>query len=97
MVDIKKQRVAAYILLEGLIAFAMLVSIIAIILAEISQQRQLAQAEMVRQEVLNVAQMAIQTGEQELHLNGVAVRLERTENEVIVFNREKEILRISEK
>ncbi|WP_246100956.1 competence type IV pilus minor pilin ComGE [Streptococcus cuniculipharyngis] len=74
----------------------MLITIIAIILHQISSQRQLTNEVLHRQEVLNVAQMAVQIQEDELSLNGVRVRVERRKDAIVVFSDGQEIVRVSE-
>ncbi|TWT13388.1 competence type IV pilus minor pilin ComGE [Streptococcus sp. sy010] len=94
MVIIKRQNVKAYILLEGLIAFALLVTISLLVLDQMTIQRQIVQANLKRQEALNVAQMAIQTKQEKLSLNGVDISIENKDKKVVVYNGEEEILRL---
>lgn len=94
MVIIKRQKIKAYILLEGLIAFGLLVTIALLILEQIANQRQVLEMNLARQEALNVAQMAIQTKQDQLKLNGVSVRVEKGKQGVVVYHEQEEILRL---
>lgn len=95
MVAIKKRKIKAYILLESLIALAVLVTIVSLILGEISRNRQELAVSRQRQEALNVAQMAVQTKQDQLSLNGVTVQVQRTSTRITVYENGKEILHVS--
>ena len=94
MVAIKKRKIKAYILLESLIALAVLVTIVTLILMEINRDRQELVASLHRQEVLNVAQMAVQTKQDNLSLNGVTVQVQRSSTSIRVYEDGKEVLRV---
>ena len=70
----------AYILLESLIALGLLATITLLLLGQISKGRQRVRQELEQQEVLNVATMAIQTGREDLQLNGQQVQLVQSGN-----------------
>lgn len=95
MVAIKKQKIKAYILLESLIALAVLVTIVSLILGEINRNRQDLAASLQQQEALNVAQMAVQTKQDQLSLNGVTVQVQRTSTRITVYEDGKEVLHVS--
>lgn len=95
MVAIKKRKIKAYILLESLIALAVLVTIVSLILGEINRNRQELAVSLQRQEALNVAQMAVQTKQDQLSLNGVTVQVQRTSTRITVYENGKEILHVS--
>lgn len=95
MVAIKKRKIKAYILLESLIALAVLVTIVSLILGEINRNRQALAVSLQRQEALNVAQMAVQTKQDQLSLNGVTVQVQRTSTRITVYENGKEILHVS--
>lgn len=95
MVAIKKQKIKAYILLESLIALAVLVTIVSLILGEINRNRQDLAASLQQQEALNVAQMAVQTKQEQLSLNGVTVQVQRTSTRITVYEDGKEVLHVS--
>ncbi|EHI74671.1 Type II secretory pathway, pseudopilin PulG [Streptococcus criceti] len=95
MVAIKKRKIKAYILLESLIALAVLVTIVSLILGEINRNRQELAASLQQQEALNVAQMAVQTKQDQLSLNGVTVQVQRTSTCITVYEDGKEVLHVS--
>ncbi len=94
MVNIKKQRVAAYILLESLVALGLMATITSLVLGEVTKSRQQMQASLHQQEVLNVATMAIQTEQGHLAINGVEVSIVEQEGELLVCEGKKRILHI---
>ncbi|HEL1973393.1 competence type IV pilus minor pilin ComGE [Streptococcus suis] len=97
MVAIRKQKNKAYILLESLVALATLVTICSLILSAVDAGRRRQAWELEQQEVLNLAQMAVQTGQDNLALNGVTVQVQRTADEIIVFHEGKEVLSVVKK
>ncbi|HEL1589079.1 TPA: Type II secretory pathway, pseudopilin PulG [Streptococcus suis] len=97
MVAIRKQKNKAYILLESLVALATLVTICSLILSAVDAGRRRQAWELEQQEVLNLAQMAVQTKQDDLALNGVAVQVQRTEDKIVVFHEGKEVLSVVKK
>ncbi|WP_105242297.1 competence type IV pilus minor pilin ComGE [Streptococcus suis] len=97
MVAIRKQKNKAYILLESLVALATLVTICGLILSVVDAGRRRQAWELEQQEVLNLAQMAVQTEQDNLALNGVTVQVQRTADKIIVFHEEKEVLSVVKK
>lgn len=95
MVAIKKRKIKAYILLESLIALAVLVTIVTLILTEINRDRQELVASLHRQEVLNLAQMAVQTKQDSLSLNGVTVQVQWTSTSIRVYENGREVLHVA--
>ena len=95
MVAIKKRKIKAYILLESLIALAVLVTIVTLILTEINRDRQELVASLHRQEVLNLAQMAVQTKQDSLSVNGVTVQVQRTSTSIRVYENGREVLHVA--
>ncbi|HFH9837911.1 TPA: competence type IV pilus minor pilin ComGE [Streptococcus suis] len=94
MAVIKKQKNKAYILLESLVALGTLVTICSLILTAVDQGRQ-QEVELSRQtDILQVAQMAVQTRRDQLTLNGITVRVERTEDGVLVYHEGQEVLAV---
>ena len=63
-----------------------------LLLATINQGRQQQIQDYEQEEVLNLAKMAVQTGQEELSLNGVQVRLVRDSRQIRVYHENKEIL-----
>ncbi|ALA27864.1 Type II secretory pathway, pseudopilin PulG [Streptococcus suis] len=97
MVAIRKQKNKAYILLESLVALATLVTICSLILSAVDVGRRRQAWELEQQEVLNLAQMAVQTGQDKLALNGVTVQVQQTADKIIVFYEGKEVLSVVKK
>lgn len=95
MVTIKKQKLKAYILLEGLVALALLATIISLVLGEMDRSRTQMQESLHQQEVLNVATMAVQTGQDHLAINGVEVRMVKHDNEISVYDGQNEALHVT--
>lgn len=77
MVVIKKQGIKGYILLEALLALTVFSMIASLFLQTLGQQRQQLAQQLQLQEVYLVANTALQTGRQQLTLNGVRVSVER--------------------
>ncbi|MBM7268395.1 Type II secretory pathway, pseudopilin PulG [Streptococcus sp. 2018037] len=97
MVAIRKQKNKAYILLESLVALATLVTICSLILSAVDAGRRRQVWELEQQEVLNLAQMAVQTEQDNLALNGVTVQVQRTADKIIVFHEGEEVLSVVKK
>ena len=72
-----------------LAVFALVTSLL---LPTINQGRQQQIQVYEQEEVLNLAKMAVQTGQEELSLNGVQVRLVRDSRQIRVYHENKEIL-----
>ena len=92
MVAIKRQKLKAYILLESLLTLAVFALVTSLLLSAINQGRRQQIQDYEQQEVLNLAKMAVQTGQEELSLNGVQVRLVRDSRQIRVYHENKEIL-----
>lgn len=94
MDNIKKQQVRAYILLESIIAMALLAVLSSIVVTEVSVNR----AQVARQnhviEALNVGVMAFDSKQSTLYENGVSVTMIRTEKTVVLENSGQEVLRL---
>ncbi|CYW31750.1 Type II secretory pathway%2C pseudopilin PulG [Streptococcus suis] len=84
-------------MLESLVALATLVTICSLILSAVDAGRRRQAWELEQQEVLNLAQMAVQTEQDNLALNGVTVQVQRTADEIIVFHEGKEVLSVVKK
>ncbi|HFI0435666.1 TPA: competence type IV pilus minor pilin ComGE [Streptococcus suis] len=97
MVAIRKQKNKAYILLESLVALATLVTICSLILSAVDAGRRRQVWELEQQEVLNLAQMAVQTEQDNLALNGVTVQVQRTADKIIIFHEGEEVLSVVKK
>lgn len=94
MVIIKRQKLKAYILLESLVALALLATITILVLGEMDKSRHQMQERLHQQEVLNVATMAVQTGQDDLVMNGVEVHITRRDGELYVYDGQKEVMHV---
>ncbi|WP_322783443.1 competence type IV pilus minor pilin ComGE [Streptococcus macedonicus] len=94
MVNIKRQKLKAYILLESLIALGLLAMITSVVLGEIDKNSQSMQESLRQQEALNVATMAVQTGQNHLKMNGVEVEIVKKDGEIYVYEGKTEILHV---
>ena len=68
--------------------------ITSVVLGEIDKSRQSMQDNLRQQEVLNVAIMAVQTGQNRLKLNGIDVEIVKKDGEVSIYEEKMEILHI---
>lgn len=94
MVAIKRQKIKAYILLESLIALGTLVTICSLILTAVDQGRR-QEADLSRQiDILQIAQMAVQTQQDQLTLNGISVSVERTGDKLAVYHEGQEVVAV---
>ncbi|HEL1639588.1 TPA: Type II secretory pathway, pseudopilin PulG [Streptococcus suis] len=94
MVAIKKQKNKAYVLLESLVALGVLVTICSFILSALHQARSQEAERRHQIEVLNLAQMAIQTEQSQLSLNKVAVKVQWTEKTLVVYEDGQEVIMV---
>ncbi|MGT2750705.1 competence type IV pilus minor pilin ComGE [Streptococcus orisasini] len=92
MVNIKKQKMNAYILLESLIALGILVTITSLILHQINEDQKRVSKNLRRQEILNVAVMAVQTKQNSLSLNGISVKVIRGKDTIAVYHEHEEVI-----
>lgn len=79
---LRKQKIRAVILLEAVVALAIFASIATLLLGQIQKNRQEEAKILQKEEVLRVAKMALQTGQNQVSINGV---------EIQVFSSEKRI------
>lgn len=84
-------------MLESLVALATLVTICSLILTAVDTGRRRQAWELEQQEVLNLAQMAVQTDQDKLALNGVTVHVQRTAGRIAVFHEGQEVLSVVKK
>ena len=94
MASLKRQRLQASILLEALVAMAIFAAIASLLLGQISQSRKEQQILLQQEEVLRVARMALQTGQEELHINGIAVRQLKTDKQLLVYHEGEVVIRV---
>lgn len=94
MVAIKKQ-LKAYILLESLVALGILVTIASLMLSQLSRHQQLLVEQIEQQEILNVATMAVQTGEDQLTVDGLTVQVVREPDRIEVRSGGKVVMSLA--
>lgn len=96
MVNIKRQRIEGYVLLESLIATALFAFIVGMVLTEIQNSRQRQVAYLNEEESYQLTKMAIQTGQDQVSLNGKSVRVIQTDKGLTVYEKEAVLLEIQE-
>lgn len=94
MVSINK-RVKAYILLESLIALGVLVTIASLVLGQLGRHQGEIAEQIREQEVLNLALMAVQTGQDSLSLDGLTVQVKRTDQGLVVYDGERVVMSLA--
>ena len=72
---LRKQKVRAVILLEAVVALAIFASIATLLLEQIQKNRQEEAKILQKEEVLRVAKMALQTGQNQVNINGVEIQV----------------------
>ena len=97
MGNLKKQQVKATILLEALLALGVFAIIASLLLHQISNSRRETLAILQNEEVLRVAQMALQTGQDQLQLNGIQVQVQRNKDQIRVFYQGEELIHVEKR
>ena len=97
MGNLKKQQVKATILLEALLALGIFSIIASLLLHQISYSRRETLAILQNEEVLRVAQMALQTGQDQLQLNGIQVQVQRNKDQIRVFYQGEELIHVEKR
>ena len=97
MENLKRKRIEASILLEALVALAVFAMIASLLLGQIRQARQDQQQVLAEEEILRVARMALQTGQDEVTMNGITVRQLKKDGELVLYHQGKELLRVQKK
>ena len=87
----------ASILLEALVAMAVFAAIASLLLGQINQSRQEQTRLLQEEEVLRVARMAMQTGQENLTVNGITVRQIKTDQQLIVYHQEEKVLSVKKR
>ena len=72
---LRKQKIRAVILLEAVVALAIFASIATLLLGQIQKNRQEEAKILQKEEVLRVAKMALQTGQNQVNINGVEIQV----------------------
>ena len=68
--------------------------ITSLVIGEINKSRHQMQESLHQQEALNVATMAVQTGQNHLKLNGVDVEIIKKDGEIYIYEEKTEILHV---
>ena len=97
MGNLKKQQIKATILLEALLALGVFAIIASLLLHQISNSRRETLAILQNEEVLRVAQMALQTGQDQLQLNGIQVQVQRNKDQIRVFYQGEELIHVEKR
>mgnify|MGYP000985523358 FL=1 len=97
MGNLKKQQIKATILLEALLALGIFSIIASLLLHQISYSRRETLAILQKEEVLRVAQMALQTGQDQLQLNGIQVHVQRNKDQIRVFYQGEELIHVEKR
>ena len=93
---LRKQKIKAVILLEAVVALAIFASIETLLLGQIQKNRQEEAEILQKEEVLHVAKMALQTGQNQVKVNGVEIQMFTSEKGVEVYHGSEQLLAIKE-
>ena len=84
-------------MLEALLALGVFAIIASLLLHQISNSRRETLAILQNEEVLRVAQMALQTGQDQLQLNGIQVQVQRNKDQIRVFYQGEELIHVEKR
>ena len=93
---LRKQKIRAVILLEAVVALAVFASIATLLLGQIQQNRRLEAEILQKEEVLRVAKMALQTGQNQMKVNGVEIQVFASEKGLEVYHGSEKLLDLKE-
>ena len=93
---LRKQKIKAVILLEAVVALAVFASIATLLLGQIQQNRRLETEILQKEEVLRVAKMALQTGQNQVKVNGVNIQVFASEKGLEVYHGSEKLLALKE-
>ena len=93
---LRKQKIKAVILLEAVVALAVFASIATLLLGQIQQNRRLEAEILQKEEVLRVAKMALQTGQNQMKFNGVEIQVFASEKGLEVYHGSEKLLDFKE-
>ena len=93
----KRQKIKAVILLEAVISLAVFASIATLLLGQIQESRRQEARLLEQEEVLRVARMALQTGQNQLTVKGLTVDVVSNERGLEVYYGTEKILAIQDK
>ena len=97
MANLRKRQIKGTILLEALLALGVFAVIASLLLGQITQSRKEAATILQKEEVLRVAQMALQTGQDYLSLNGIEIRIQRTKDQIRVSHQGEELIEVEKR
>ncbi|RSJ68211.1 Type II secretory pathway pseudopilin [Streptococcus oralis] len=93
---LRKQQIKAVILLEAVIALAIFASIATLLLGQIQKNRREEAEILQKEEVLRVAKMALQTGQNQVKVNGVEIQVFANEKGLEVYHGSEKLLDLKE-
>ena len=93
---LRKQKIKAVILLEAVVALAVFASIATLLLGQIQQNRRLEAEILQKEEVLRVAKIALQTGQNQVKVNGVEIQVFASEKGLEVYHGSEKLLDLKE-
>ena len=93
---LRKQKIKAVILLEAVVALAVFASIATLLLGQIQQNRRLEAEISQKEEVLRVTKMALQTGQNQMKVNGVEIQVFASEKGLEVYHGSEKLLDFKE-
>ena len=93
---LRKLKIRAVILLEAVVALAVFASIATLLLGQIQKNRQEEAEILQKEEVLRVAKMALQTGQNQVHINGVEIQMFTSEKGVEDYHGSEKLLDLKE-
>ena len=73
---------------------AVFAAITSLLLGQISRSRKEQRVLLQQEEVLRVARMALRTGQEELHINGIAVHELKTDKQLLVYHEGEVVIRV---
>ena len=93
---LRKQKIKAVILLEAVVALAVFASIATLLMGQIQQNRRLEAEILQKEEVFRVAKMALQTGQNQVNINGVEIQVFASEKGLEVYHGSEKLLDLKE-
>ena len=94
--NVLKKKVRAVILLEAVVAMVIFASIATLLLGQIQKNRQEEAKILQKEEVLRVAKMALQTGQNQVKINGVEIQVFSNAKGLEVYHGSEQLLAIKE-
>ena len=93
---LRKLKIKAVILLEAVVALAIFASIATLLLGQIQKNRQEEAEILQKEEVLRVAKVALQTGQNQVKVNGVEIQVYFNEKGLEVYHGSEKLLDLKE-